>query len=78
MTDTARTAAPVLASLGAGQFVMAVDSTAMNVSIVSVAQDVGSDITGVQTAITLYTLVMASLMVTGGKVGQLIGHKRRS
>ena len=76
MTDAARTAAPVLASLGAGQFVMAVDSTAMNVSIVSVAQDVGTDITGIQTAITLYTLVMASLMVTGGKVGQMIGHKR--
>ena len=32
--------------------------------------------TGIQTAITLYTLVMASLMITGGKVGQMIGRKR--
>jgi MFS family permease len=73
---TSKSSAGVLASLGAAQFVMAVDSTAMNVSIVNVARDVGSDITGVQTAITMYTLVMASLMVTGGKIGQLIGHKK--
>jgi MFS family permease len=33
-------------------------------------------VTGIQTAITLYTLVMASLMITGGKVGQMIGRKR--
>ncbi len=32
--------------------------------------------TGIQTAITLYTLVMASLMITGGKVGEIIGRKR--
>jgi MFS family permease len=33
-------------------------------------------VTGIQTAITLYTLVMASLMITGGKVGQILGRKR--
>src|SRR5262249_44812640 len=33
-------------------------------------------VTGIQTAITLYTLVMASLMITGGKVGQILGIKR--
>jgi MFS family permease len=33
-------------------------------------------VTGIQTAITLYTLVMACLMITGGKVGQIIGRKR--
>ena len=32
--------------------------------------------TGIQTAITLYTLVMAMLMIPGGKVGSLIGRKR--
>ena len=29
-----------------------------------------------QTAITLYTLVMASLMIPGGKIGSIIGRKR--
>jgi MFS family permease len=41
-----------------------------------VAEDVGTDVTGIQTAITLYTLVMASLMITGGKVGSILGRKR--
>src|SRR5206468_10284165 len=29
-----------------------------------------------QTAITDYTLVMAAFMITGGKIGQIIGRKR--
>ena len=38
----------------------------MNVSIATVAKDVGTTVTGIQTAITFYTLVMASLVITGG------------
>ncbi|WP_223164129.1 MFS transporter [Nocardioides mesophilus] len=66
----------VLLTLAAGQFLMALDSSVMNVSIATVASDLGTSVTGVQSAITLYTLVMASLMITGGKVGQIIGRKR--
>src|SRR6478736_4823162 len=55
---------------------MALDTTVMNVSIATVAKDLGTTVTGIQTAITFYTLVMASLMITGGKIGQLIGRKR--
>jgi MFS family permease len=66
----------VLVTLASGQFLMALDSSVMNVSIATVAEDLGTTITGIQSAITLYTLVMASLMITGGKVGQLLGRKR--
>src|SRR6201991_5140728 len=66
----------VLLTLAAGQFLMTLDSSVMNVSIATVAADVGTTVTGIQTAITLYTLVMASLMITGGKIGQIIGRKR--
>ncbi len=66
----------VLATLAAGQFVMALDTTVMNTAIATVADDVGTTVTGIQTAITLYTLVMASLMITGGKLGQILGRKR--
>ena len=66
----------VLLTLAAGQFVMALDTTVMNTAIATVARDVGTDVTGIQTAITLYTLVMASLMITGGKVGEILGRKR--
>jgi MFS family permease len=66
----------VLATLAAGQFLMTLDTSVMNVAIATVAEDVGTDVTGIQTAITLYTLVMATLMITGGKVGGLVGRKR--
>ena len=48
----------------------------MNVSIATVASDLGTTVTGIQTAITLYTLVMATLMLTGGKIGAIIGRRR--
>ncbi len=66
----------VLLTLASGQFLMTLDSSVMNVSIATVASDLNTDITGIQTAITLYTLVMASLMITGGKIGELIGRRR--
>jgi MFS family permease len=77
MTARAQSAAGiVLLTLASGQFLMTLDSSVMNVSIAQVAEDVGTTVTGIQTAITLYTLVMATLMITGGKVGSLIGRKR--
>ena len=36
----------------------------------------GTTVTGVQEAITFYTLVMATLMITGGKIGGMFGRKR--
>jgi MFS family permease len=69
-------ASVVLVTLGAGQFLMTLDTSVMNVAIATVAEDVGTDVTGIQTAITLYTLVMATLMITGGKIGALVGRKR--
>jgi MFS family permease len=66
----------VLLTLAAGQFLMTLDSSVMNVSIATVAKDVGTTVTGIQGAITAYTLVMAALMITGAKIGALIGRKR--
>ena len=55
---------------------MTLDSSVMNVSIATVAKDVGTTVTGIQGAITAYTLVMAALMITGAKIGAIIGRKR--
>src|SRR6266516_2726306 len=71
-----RGAGLVLLTLASGQFLMTLDSSVMNVSIATVAKAVGTTVTGIQTAITFYTLVMASLMITGGKIGQILGRKR--
>ncbi len=75
-SSTAAAAGAVLLTLAAAQFLMTLDSSVMNVSMTTVAEDVHTSITGIQTAITLYTLVMASLMITGGKIGSMIGRRR--
>ncbi|MGP3999546.1 MFS transporter [Streptomyces sp. 8N706] len=74
--ESSATARIVLLTLAAGQFLMALDSSVMNVSIATVADDVGTTVTGIQGAVTAYTLVMAMFMIPGGKVGALIGRKR--
>jgi MFS family permease len=66
----------VVGTLASAQFLMALDSSVMNVSIATVADDLGTTVTGIQTAITLYTLVMASLMILGGKLGAIYGRKK--
>ena len=66
----------VLITLAAAQFVMILDASVMNVSIATVASDLGTTVTGIQTAITLYTLIMAAFMITGGRMGAILGRKR--
>jgi MFS family permease len=66
----------VLFLLAAAQFIMALDMSVMNVSIATVAEDLHTTVTGIQSAITLYTLVMACLMIIGGKIGGIIGRRR--
>jgi MFS family permease len=74
--DAAGAASAVLLTLASAQFLMTLDTSVMNVSIATVASDVGTTVTGIQTAITMYTLVMAAFMITGGKIGEIIGRKR--
>ena len=76
MNKTATGAGLVLLTLASAQFLMTLDSSVMNVSIAQVAEDIGTTVTGVQTAITLYTLVMATTMITGGKIGTMIGRRK--
>lgn len=63
----------VIGILAISQFVMILDSTVMNVSISTVAADLGTTISGMQAAITLYALTMAAFMLTGGKIGDKWG-----
>ena len=76
ISKKAAAGAGVLLTLGASQFLMTLDTSVMNVSMATVANDLNTTVTGLQTAITLYTLVMATLMITGGKIGSLIGRRR--
>ena len=66
----------VLAVLGAAQFLMVLDQAVMNVSISQLVADFDTTVTTIQVVIALYALVMASLMLTGGKLGDLWGRRR--
>jgi MFS family permease len=62
--------------LAMAQFVMVLDSSVMNVAISQIVEDLDTSIQGVQTAITLYTLVMAAFMLLGAKLGDILGRNR--
>lgn len=66
----------VIILLAAAQFVMVIDATVMNVSISTIVEDLNTTVVGIQTAITAFTLIMASLMLTGGKLGERMGPRR--
>ena len=65
-----------LAMLASAQFIMVLDTSVMNVAISEIVDDLDTTIQGVQTAITLYTLVMAAFMLLGAKLGDILGRNR--
>ena len=65
-----------LTALAIAQFVMVLDQSVMNVSISQLVADFDTTVTTIQAIITLYCLVMAMLMLTGGKIGDIIGRRR--
>ncbi|MEV4561727.1 MFS transporter [Kitasatospora sp. NPDC049285] len=62
--------------LGIAQFLMVLDASVMNVSISQLVADFDTEVTTIQAVITLYTLVMAAFMLTGGKIGDIYGRRR--
>src|SRR5262252_7687448 len=81
VTDTtapsARAAArAVVLPLALAQFIASYAATNMNVAISAIAKDLGTTVAGVQTAITLFTLTMAALMIPGSKLTDILGRKR--
>ncbi len=80
MTETnapARAAArAMILPLALAQFIASYAATNMNVAISAIAQDLNTTVAGVQTAITLFTLTMAALMIPGSKLTDIWGRKR--
>jgi len=81
MTDTAAAKAAgaaraMILPLALAQFIASYAATNMNVAISAIASDLGTTVAGVQTAITLFTLTMAALMIPGSKLTDIWGRKR--
>jgi MFS family permease len=66
----------LLLPLALTQFVASFAGSSMNVSISSIAKDLETTVHGVQTAITLFLLCMAALMIPGSKLTDILGRKR--
>ncbi|MFF3334996.1 MFS transporter [Streptomyces sp. NPDC002888] len=62
--------------LGTAQFLMVLDTSVMNVSISQLVEDFDTEVTAIQAVITLYALVMAAFMITGGRFGDILGRRR--
>ena len=62
--------------LAMAMFVLVVDTSMMNVSISAVVEDLGTTVSGVQSAIALEALVSAAFILIGSKIGDLYGRKR--
>src|SRR5215469_11995445 len=58
------------------QFIASYAATNMNVAITAIARDLSTNVAGIQTAITFFTLTMAALMIPGSKLTDIWGRKR--
>ncbi len=66
----------VLVPLALAQFICSFAGSNMNVMITDISEDLDTTVQGVQVAITIFLLVMAALMIPGGKLTDRYGRKR--
>ena len=82
MTATAAQARPprwlrrILVPLALAQFICSFAGSNMNVMINDMSRDLDTSVHGIQTAITVFLLVMAALMIPGGKLTDRYGRVR--
>ncbi len=74
--DASRGLRGVLVPLALAQFICSFAGSNMNVMINDISTDLNTSVQGVQVAITLFLLVMAALMIPGGKLTDRYGRKR--
>jgi MFS family permease len=75
VTKTTTSFWPIVFPLALAQFVCSYAATTMNVSISSIATDLGTDVHAIQITITFFTLTMAALMIPGSKLTDIWGRK---
>src|SRR3982750_3903192 len=66
----------VLVPLALAQFICSFAGSNMNVMINDISTDLDTTVQGVQVAITIFLLVMAALMIPGGKLTDRYGRRR--
>ncbi|MFL5971084.1 MAG: DHA2 family efflux MFS transporter permease subunit, partial [Gaiellaceae bacterium] len=64
-----------LAAVAFGLFMIMLDNTVVNVALPSMARDLGADLSALEWIVTGYALTFAALMLTGGKLADLLGRR---
>ncbi len=73
---TGKAARRILLPLALAQFICSFAGSNMNVMISDMSKDLGTTVQGIQVAITLFLLIMAALMIPGGKLTDRYGRTR--
>ncbi len=66
----------VLLAVSLGQFLIQLDLTIVNVALPAIGRDLATSVSGLQWVVDGYNLALASLLLTGGRIGDRSGHKR--
>jgi EmrB/QacA subfamily drug resistance transporter len=66
----------LLTVLCAGVFMVYLDSTVVNVALPKIQADLGAGVTQLQWVVDAYALAFASLLLTSGAVGDIVGRRR--
>jgi EmrB/QacA subfamily drug resistance transporter len=64
-----------LAAVGVGLFMLMLDNTVVNVALPSIERDLGARLSELEWIVTGYALTFAALMLTGGKLADLLGRR---
>jgi MFS family permease len=65
-----------LATVSAAQFLAVVDAFIVNVAIPSIRADLHADAAEIQAVVAVYQIAYAALVITGGRLGDIVGRKR--
>src|SRR3954471_22776997 len=73
VAESSRSLRTILVPLALAQFICSFAGSSMNVMITDMSKDLDTTVQGIQTAITIFLLVMAALMIPGGKLTDRYG-----
>ena len=65
-----------LAAMCFALFMLMLDNTVVNVALPSIQEDLGASLSGLEWTVNAYTLTFAVLLVTGGRLGDILGRRR--
>jgi EmrB/QacA subfamily drug resistance transporter len=65
-----------LAAMCFALFMIMLDNTVVNVALPAIQEDLGATLSGLEWTVNIYTLTFAVLLVTGGRLGDILGRRR--